>query len=63
MEGVTGKVGVITTDAGTRQVTLNGMPLYLYSKDTAPGDVKGQGFNKIWWVINPAGEKISTPAG
>ncbi|MDP9989404.1 putative lipoprotein with Yx(FWY)xxD motif [Arthrobacter oryzae] len=63
VEGVTGKVGVITTDAGTRQVTLNGMPLYLYSKDTAPGEVKGQGFNKIWWVINPAGEKISTPAG
>ncbi|MET3142930.1 MULTISPECIES: hypothetical protein [unclassified Arthrobacter] len=63
VEGVTGKVGVITTDAGTRQVTLNGMPLYIYTKDTAPGDVKGQGFNKIWWVINPTGEKISTPAG
>lgn len=63
VEGVSGKVDVITTDAGTKQVTLDGMPLYLFSNDSAAGDVKGQGFNKIWWVSSPAGEKISTPAG
>ncbi|WP_427016306.1 COG4315 family predicted lipoprotein [Pseudarthrobacter sp. P1] len=62
VEGVSGKIGVITTDTGTKQVTLNGMPLYLFADDATPGDVKGQGFNKIWWVISPAGEKISTPA-
>ncbi|XAS67109.1 hypothetical protein V3C33_16890 [Micrococcaceae bacterium Sec5.7] len=62
VEGVSGKAGVITTEAGTKQVTLNGMPLYLFSKDAAPGDVKGQGVNKIWWVTTPTGEKVSTPA-
>ncbi|MDJ0358085.1 hypothetical protein [Paenarthrobacter sp. PH39-S1] len=62
-EGVSAKVGVITTDAGTKQVTLDGMPLYVFSKDAVPGDVKGQGVLKIWWAIRPAGEKISTPAG
>ncbi|WP_051388897.1 COG4315 family predicted lipoprotein [Arthrobacter sp. 35W] len=62
VDGVAGTVGVITTDTGAKQVTLNGMPLYRYSKDSAPGDVAGQGFNNIWWVLSPAGAKIGTPA-
>lgn len=62
LDGVTGTAGVITSESGTRQLTLNGMPLYLFSKDTGPADVKGQGVKKVWWALNPAGEKISSPA-
>ena len=43
VEGVTGTVGTIATPDGKKQVTLNGMPLYYYAKDKAPGDVTGQG--------------------
>jgi predicted lipoprotein with Yx(FWY)xxD motif len=31
----------LTRDDGTKQDTANGMPVYLFAKDTAPGDVKG----------------------
>src|SRR6476660_7439470 len=42
-EGVTGKLGTISTPDGKKQVTLNGMPLYYFAKDTKPGDILGQG--------------------
>lgn len=38
------------------QIAYNGWPLYLYFKDIAPKDTYGQGFNKVWFVVN-----ISTP--
>jgi predicted lipoprotein with Yx(FWY)xxD motif len=59
VDGVTGTVGTITRDDGTTQVTLNGLPLYLYIGDKAPGDVTGQGVGGIWWVVAPDGSKIS----
>ena len=39
--GLTGTLGTITRDDGTIQVTYNGMPLYHYSGDSAPGDANG----------------------
>ncbi len=51
--GVTGKLGTIKHDDDTMQVTYNGMPLYLYSKDAAPGDAKGQGVGNVWNVVKP----------
>jgi predicted lipoprotein with Yx(FWY)xxD motif len=39
--GVTGKLGTITRDDGTLQVTYNGLPLYFFSGDKAPGDSNG----------------------
>ncbi|MCU6479121.1 putative lipoprotein with Yx(FWY)xxD motif [Arthrobacter silviterrae] len=62
LDGVTGTAGVITTASGKKQLTLNGMPLYLFSKDAGPGDAKGQGVKNVWWAVNPAGEKV-TAAG
>jgi predicted lipoprotein with Yx(FWY)xxD motif len=59
VEGVTGKVGTITTPEGAKQVTLNGMPLYYFAKDTKAGDVLGQGVNSVWYVADPAGEMIT----
>jgi predicted lipoprotein with Yx(FWY)xxD motif len=62
VEGVTGKVGTITTPEGAKQVTLNGMPLYYFAKDTKAGDVLGQGVNNVWYVADPSGEMITTMA-
>ncbi len=47
---------------GTRQVTYNGHPLYTFAKDTAPGQVNGEGINHfggIWYVLNAAGQPVT----
>jgi predicted lipoprotein with Yx(FWY)xxD motif len=56
--GVTGKVGTIDV-SGKKQVTINGLPLYTFSGDHKTGDVTGQGFKGIWWVVSPSGAKIA----
>jgi predicted lipoprotein with Yx(FWY)xxD motif len=55
---VTGDWAVITRDDGTYQVTVNGMPLYTYAKDTKAGDVVGQAVGDVWWVVSADGKKI-----
>ena len=40
-DGATGKLGTITRDDGTIQVTYNGLPLYFFKNDHAPGDANG----------------------
>ncbi len=60
-EGVTASVGTITGVAGETQITVNGLPVYLFQKDVAPGDVTGQGVGDVWWVIAPDGTKITDP--
>ena len=61
--GVTGKVGVITRSDGTKQLTINGWPLYTYIGDSSPGMTSGQGLNisgGLWWVVSPAGTTITS---
>jgi len=56
------KLGTIPRSAGTRQITYNGHPLYLFVKDKKPGDVKGQGviaFGAAWFALSPSGSEIS----
>jgi predicted lipoprotein with Yx(FWY)xxD motif len=61
------KLGTTTRSGGTRQVTYDGHPLYLYVGDTKPGDVTGQGltaFGAAWFAVSPAGNQISSqPTG
>ncbi|MGN7199721.1 COG4315 family predicted lipoprotein [Arthrobacter sp. SAFR-044] len=57
-EGVTGKLGTITTPDGKKQVTLNGMPLYYFAKDTKPGDILGQGVGGVWYLSDPSGAMV-----
>lgn len=53
--GVTGTLGTITATDGSTQITLNGLPLYHFKGDSAPGDVNGQAVQGIWWVVAPTG--------
>lgn len=41
----------ITRSDGTRQTTYKGWPLYYFAADKAPGDMKGDGARKIWYVM------------
>lgn len=50
--GVTGTLGTITrADDGTLQVTYNGLPLYFFQNDKAPGDANGVYEN--WAAVKP----------
>lgn len=51
------KVGTLTRQDGTKQLTLDGWPLYRYIGDTKPGQWKGQGVGGTWFVIAPDGKK------
>lgn len=57
--GVTGKVATITGTNGKPQLTLNGYPLYYYAGDVNPGDTNGQAVGGVWWLLTPAGERIT----
>jgi predicted lipoprotein with Yx(FWY)xxD motif len=59
LDGISAEVGVITGTDGLPQLTLNGLPVYYYRDDAAPGDVLGQALGGVWWVIAPDGSKIS----
>jgi len=59
--GVSGKLGTITRSDGTKQITLDGRPLYTYAGDSGAGAVSGQGVKGIWWAVTPAGAEITQP--
>ena len=46
-----GEFTVITRDDGSKQWAHKGKPLYLWIKDQKPGDRTGDGFNKVWHVV------------
>lgn len=60
--GVTGTIGTINAVGGGKQVTINGLPIYTYVGDAAAGDLTGQGFGGIWWVVAPTGKEITQMA-
>jgi predicted lipoprotein with Yx(FWY)xxD motif len=50
-DGVTGTLATITRDDGTLQVTYNGLPLYFFKNDKAPGDLNG--VYETWVTVKP----------
>jgi predicted lipoprotein with Yx(FWY)xxD motif len=44
---------VVTRDDGSKQWAYKGKPLYLWVKDTKPGEVTGDGVNNVWHVAMP----------
>ena len=43
----------ITRTDGAEQVTFKGWPLYLFSNDTAAGEINGDGAGGVWLVAKP----------
>jgi predicted lipoprotein with Yx(FWY)xxD motif len=50
-EGIKGELSTTERTDGKLQVTYNGMPLYYFAHDTAPGDATGEGAGDVWYVI------------
>jgi len=50
-------VGTTKRKDGTRQITINKWPVYMYTKDSAPGDANGQGMGGTWFAVTPEGKK------
>lgn len=53
--GVKGKVTVL---AITKQIAINGRPIYTFIGDVSRGSTKGQGLGGVWFAISPAGEEL-----
>ncbi|MFN8623650.1 MAG: hypothetical protein U0869_23160 [Chloroflexota bacterium] len=62
-DGVSGVVSSTERKDGTYQVTYDGRPLYLWAKDTAPGDTTGQGVGNVWFVATTDGSMPANPPG
>ena len=52
-------VGSNARSDGGEQLTVNGRPVYLFSGDSQPGDINGQGLNDLWFVVGIDGEPIT----
>lgn len=55
-------LGTITRSDGSKQVTYLGHPLYYFAGDSGSGQTNGQGsdgFGAKWWLVAPAGTKIT----
>jgi predicted lipoprotein with Yx(FWY)xxD motif len=67
--GVRGTVGVITRPDGSKQVTLDGAPLYRFYQDTRAGTVNGNGINDSFggvsftWHVDSVGGTAATTQG
>ncbi len=48
-----GDWSIVTRDDGARQWAYKGKPVYLWAKDTKPGDRTGQGVNNVWQLARP----------
>ena len=62
VQGVTGQVGTAPTAGGGEQVTLDGHRLYTFSGDSGAGQLNGQGYMKLWYVVAPSGQKVEKAA-
>lgn len=60
-EGTPGELTTITRDDGTPQLAYNGLPLYLWVGDTAPGDTTGEGVGDVWYVASVDTGAVASP--
>jgi predicted lipoprotein with Yx(FWY)xxD motif len=65
---VTAQLGTLARPDGSRQVTLDGKPLYTFNLDNGPGDTHGDGQQDdfdgthfVWHEATPTGAATSSP--
>lgn len=63
--GVTATLGAITRPDGSKQLTVDGWPVYTYVGDSGPGMTTGQGLSNsggLWWLVAPSGQQLNSSA-
>ena len=53
---------VLIPGTATKQLAVNGHPLYRFSGDGLAGEVKGQGLDHQWFVVGLDGHPITKAA-
>jgi predicted lipoprotein with Yx(FWY)xxD motif len=61
-DGVTAPFGTTIRADGTVQLTVAGQPVYRFSGDRRPGELKGQNVNGKWFVVDAAGDPVQPGA-
>lgn len=54
-------LGTIKAPKGMRQVTYAGWPLYYFAGDAKAGQINGEGYQKVWYVVNAKGALVKAP--
>jgi predicted lipoprotein with Yx(FWY)xxD motif len=63
LDGVDAKlIGTLVRPDGTKQLTVDGWPVYRYIKDMLPGTVNGQGVDGVWQAVGPDGKPLTKKA-
>lgn len=57
---VRGRLSIVRRPDGKLQAALNDRPLYTFARDHRAGDVNGQGFGGVWFVLV---QRVAQPAG
>jgi predicted lipoprotein with Yx(FWY)xxD motif len=55
-DGALGELAPMDGNDGSKQLAFNGIPLYYFAGDTAPGQINGQGVGGVWWVVQPGAQ-------
>jgi predicted lipoprotein with Yx(FWY)xxD motif len=58
------QLGSTGAQGGGSIATVNGMPVYTFIDDHAPGDVSGEGRNEfggLWYAVSPTGQAVKSP--
>jgi predicted lipoprotein with Yx(FWY)xxD motif len=64
--GVSGTLGELTRPDGSTQLTVDGLPVYTYVRDSGPGMTTGQGVDASggrWWLVAPSGQPLMSAGG
>jgi predicted lipoprotein with Yx(FWY)xxD motif len=64
--GVSGVVGFVARSATKKQVTFDGVPLYMFIKDTKPGQTFGEGvaaFGGTWGLVHASALILPAKSG
>ncbi|MFJ3492149.1 SCO0930 family lipoprotein [Streptomyces sp. NPDC086091] len=56
-------LGEVTRTDGSKQLTVDGWPVYRYAKDAKAGDTSGQGVGGKWFALAPDGKKAKSTGG
>ena len=51
-------LGTIKQPKGLVQISYAGFPLYYFVGDAKAGDMKGEGFDNTWYLVDPSGRLI-----